>query len=224
MNAILTPGGPQDEGLLELETLLIPALCSAAQRRWQLREPRLFWKYDPSLKGPLSYGGPDYLALRGADVPRGLLVHSSALVLLRYIPSNEPGLYDLLCHGLAADLAWEVAPHLPCQAPTLLPLARELLQVDPDLALRIRALSETPPATTSVAPVVFDRRVPEWLRRRLRHAALLTETPTALQARREAGAWRWLGTTRFEHLFPALINALEERTGPSTERALADQT
>ncbi|HBY93828.1 MAG: hypothetical protein M5U01_31605 [Ardenticatenaceae bacterium] len=212
------------EALLELETLLIPALSAAAERHWHLPDARLFWRYDPSLRKPLEYLGPDGLVLRGPDLPLGLLIHTSALVLLRYIPAPKPVLYDLVCHGLAADLTWEVGPHVTCQAPTVLPLARELLQIDPDLALRVRELGEGPPTVASVAPLVFDQRLPAWLRHRLRHAALLTDSPQAQATRREAGLWRWLSAGRFEHLWTAIVEALGEQPLPPVARASADQT
>lgn len=217
------PASARAEALLELETLLIPAVCAAARRRWRLPDARLFWRFDPTLKRPLDYRSPDELILRGADVRPGLLVHASALALLRYSPAPEPGLYDLVCQGLAADLTWEVAPHLAPQTPTVLPLARELLQIDPDLALRVRELGEAPPSVSSVAPVVFDQRLPGWLRHRLRHAALVDDSPAAQAARCEAGLWRWLSSSRFEHLGPTIVEALEEHPLPPVARTSAEQ-
>lgn len=46
------------EGLLELETLLIPAVCTAAERCWRFSGTRLFWRHDPRLTKPPAYYGP----------------------------------------------------------------------------------------------------------------------------------------------------------------------
>lgn len=213
MNMPSAQAGEPVEALLELELLLIPAINAAATRRWGLVDGRVFWRYDAGLKQPLRYGGPDDLVVRGAEVPVAQLAQAAALALLRYVPAPEPGLYDLICQALAADLAWELALDWRGSQPALVPLARELLHIDPELAARVRALGDTPPPVSSVAPVVFDQRLPAWLRQRLRRAALLTETPEVWAARREAGLWRWLGATRFDHLWPALVSAVEARVG-----------
>jgi hypothetical protein len=210
MNAIwITPVEPADPVDLALGDL-VPPLLEAVSNRWGLHGARLFWHLDPTARRPLTYGGPDEIIVSGESIALPRLAQAAALALLHYHPADTAGIYDYLCHGLANEIAQRVTGQAPdSPAPGALPLASALLRQDGDLALRVRALSDEPPPVATVAPLVFDQHLPQWLRRRLRQAALVGDDAQAQSARREAALWRWLASRRFIDLWPTILRTAE---------------
>lgn len=210
MNAMwISRGEPAEPVDLALGDLL-PLLHEVAADRWGLNGSRFFWRLDPAAPRPLVYTPPGLIVVRGDPVPLPRLAHAGALALLCYHPATEAGIYDLLCHGLAQDVARRLTGQMvESAAPEAVALACALLRQDGDLALRIHELGKAPPPVTAVAPLVFDEALPRWLRRRLGAAARVAADDEAAQsARREAALWRWLASRRFAAFWPDLLRAV----------------